>query len=130
MVGGIDELAFKGLMRRALLREAALTAEGGANAARAALLRMQLAAEEVAGARLPATLTGYTKHGLNQAISRDGLGVSTRAILDAFQNPLSISGQAGGAFQLVGRDAVVIVNSQGKVITTWATNSAGVRLVQ
>jgi hypothetical protein len=39
-----------------------------------------------AGARLPQAITGYTRHGLNQAISRDGVGVSTRAIMDAFKN--------------------------------------------
>jgi hypothetical protein len=50
-------------------------------------LRAQLAAEEVAGARLPQAITGYARHGLNQAISREGVGVSTRAILDAFKNP-------------------------------------------
>ena len=28
-------------------------------------------------------ITGYTKHGINQAISRDGVGVSSKAILNA-----------------------------------------------
>ena len=28
-------------------------------------------------------ITGFTKHGINQAISRDGVGVATRAIADA-----------------------------------------------
>jgi hypothetical protein len=90
---------------------------------------MQLAAEEIAGARMPGQLAGYTKHGINQTISRDGVGVSTRAILDAFQNPTKIFGQAGGRFGFVGRDAVVVVNSEGQVVTTWATGSAGVRIV-
>lgn len=66
-------------------------------------------------------------HGLNQAISRDGVGVAPGAILDAVRNPLSITGQSGGRFMMTGKDAVVIVNHQGKVITTWATNAAGVR---
>jgi hypothetical protein len=105
------------------------SATRASSAAQGALLRAQLAAEEVAGARLPQAITGYTRHGLNQAISRDGVGVSTRAIMDAFKNPASIAGQSGGRFVLTGRDAVVVVNAEGKVITTWATNSAEVRVV-
>ncbi len=107
----------------------AAAASGASNAAQGALLRAQLAAEEVAGARLPHALTGYTRHGLNQAISRDGVGVSARAIRDAFTNPLRISGESGGRFLLTGRDAAVVVNAEGRVITTWATNSAGFRVV-
>ncbi len=33
------------------------------------------------------TITGFTRHGLNQAISRDGVGVSNRAMLDAMPVP-------------------------------------------
>ncbi len=113
-----------------VLREAnaARGAAGPASSlANAALLRMQLKAESVAGALLPSKITGYSRHGLNQAISRDGVGVAPGAILDAVRNPLSITGQSGGRFMMTGKDAVVIVNHQGKVITTWATNAAGVR---
>jgi hypothetical protein len=108
------------------------TIRGGSLAAsslQGALLRAQLAAEEGAGARLPQAITGFTRHGLNQAISRDGVGVSTRAIFDAFQNPLSIIGQNGGRFILTGTNAVVVVNAEGQVITTWATRSAGFRII-
>ncbi|WP_342120715.1 hypothetical protein [Pseudoduganella sp. OTU4001] len=107
---------------------AGATTTGAESALQAARLRMQLSAEETAGARLPGQLAGYTKHGLNQAISRDGVGVAPHAILDAFKNPLSISGQSGGRFMMTGKDAVIVVNSEGKVITTWATNSSGVRV--
>ncbi|OUM03384.1 hypothetical protein A8M77_06965 [Variovorax sp. JS1663] len=106
------------------MREAAGEASSLANAAR---LRMQLKAEEVAGVPLPVEITGYSRHGLNQAISRDGAGVSPDAILDAFKNPISITGQSGGRFMLTGKDAVVVVNGQGRVITTWATGASGVR---
>jgi hypothetical protein len=41
-------------------------------------------------------LTGFTRHGINQAISRNGAGVSTRAILDAVRNPVKILAQSGG----------------------------------
>jgi hypothetical protein len=49
--------------------------------------------------------------------------------MDAFKNPTSIVGQSGGGFMLTGSDAVVVVNAEGRVITTWATNSAGFRVV-
>jgi RHS repeat-associated protein len=105
-----------------------ITAEGTANAAKAALLRMQLAAEKVAGARLPQQIAGYRGHGIEQAIGREGVGVAARAMLDAFKNPLRIVGQSGGRFQMIGRDATIVINAEGKIITTWATNAAGIRV--
>jgi len=78
-----------------------------------------------AGARGP--ISGFTKHGLNQAISRDGVGVSNLAILDAVNNPTKVISQTGGRTMYVGRDATVVMNSQGQVITTWANGSAGQR---
>ena len=65
-------------------------------------------------------LTGYTKHGLNQAISRDaGRGVSPRAILNALKNPTRIVKQADGSIKYIGREATVILNQEGKLITTY-----------
>ena len=106
------------------------TADSGpaSSALNGAMLQQQLAAEEAAGTQLPNTLTGFTRHGLNQAISNDGVGVSSQAILDAWQNPLSITGQSGGRFVMQGQNATIVVNSQGKVITTWANSSAGWRI--
>jgi hypothetical protein len=72
-------------------------------------------------------ITGYTKHGLNQAISREGVGVSPKAILDAVRNPTKVVQQAGGATKLVGKDATVILNSEGKIITTYPRSSQGFR---
>jgi len=72
-------------------------------------------------------ITGYTRHGLNQAIGREGAGVSGRAILDAVKNPQSVVQQAGGKIKYIGRDATVITNSEGKIITTWPNGGAGVR---
>ncbi|MDQ7008638.1 MAG: RHS repeat-associated core domain-containing protein, partial [Acidobacteriota bacterium] len=78
----------------------------------------------VAGGRI----TGHTKHGLNQAISRDGgRGVSPRAMLDAAKNPVETVGQSGGRTKYVGKDATVVTNKDGKVITTHANNRNGVR---
>lgn len=102
------------------------------SAAQGAMLRMQLGAEEVAGARLPSTFGGYTDHGLKQVLGRDGgLGVSETAVLDAFNNPTSIVGQTGkygGAFKMTGQNATIVVNPQGQVITGYGTNSAGLRI--
>jgi hypothetical protein len=42
------------------------------------------------------SIDGFTKHGLNQAISRDGVGVSNRAMLDAVKNPTQVVQQSGG----------------------------------
>jgi hypothetical protein len=67
---------------RTLAAETAVTDTGTNSAMQGALLRQQLAAEEVALTRMPQSLTGYTSHGLNQVISRDGVGVSPQAILD------------------------------------------------
>jgi len=73
-------------------------------------------------------ITGYTKHGLNQAISRDGgRGVSPKAILSAVREPLKVAEQAGGKTVYTGRDAKVVLNGDGKVITTIPRNSNGVR---
>jgi RHS repeat-associated protein len=71
-------------------------------------------------------ITGFTKHGINQAISRDGVGVSTRAIAEAVKNPIKVVVERG-ATKYIGRDATVVLNKAGKVMTTWARNSAGKR---
>ena len=60
----------------------------------------------------------------------DGVGVSGQAILNAFRNPSRIEyvpSSRGPSFRLTGNDAVVVVNPQGQVVTTWARNSSGVR---
>jgi RHS repeat-associated protein len=73
-------------------------------------------------------IRGYTQHGLEQAIERDaGRGVSPTAILDAVRSPVSKSIQADGATKYVGQNAVVVVSSDGRVITTYARNAAGLR---
>lgn len=104
-----------------------LPASDAANSARNSWLSSMDGTTVLAGATVGAVITGYTRHGLNQAISRDGVGVSPSSILDATNNPLQVNPQSGGAVEYVGQDATVIVNANGKVITTWATNSGGVR---
>ncbi|MCO7400860.1 RHS repeat-associated core domain-containing protein [Stenotrophomonas maltophilia] len=77
---------------------------------------------------LAGKITGYTKHGLNQAISRDGgRGVSPRAILSAVKEPVKVAEQAGGKTAYTGKDARVVLNGEGKVITAIPKNSDGLR---
>lgn len=69
-------------------------------------------------------IRGYTKHGLAQAIGRDGgRGVKASAILDTVRNPLSSIPQKGGTIKYIGKQAVVILNSKGQVVTTYAKSS-------
>ena len=102
-------------------------ASDSADAARGSFL--SLVNGPAAGMALGAVITGYTWHGLNQAISRDDVGVSPAAILDAVTNPISTIPQSGGAVQYIGTNATVVLNANGKVITTWANNSSGIRIV-
>jgi len=77
-------------------------------------------------------ITGYTKHGLKQAMGRDSVGVKPSAILDAVRNPIEVEaridelGRISNAYYGVG--ATVVLNPAGKVVTTWATTSQYWRL--
>jgi len=81
----------------------------------------------VAGGRL----TGFTRHGLNQAIGRDGgIGVASRAILNTVKNPTSVTYQQSvqGVKRVLTSDAAtVVLNVRGQVVSTWARSSSGVR---
>ena len=81
----------------------------------------------VTGIKTVSEITGYTRHALNQAIDRDGVGVSTKAILEAVRNPEKIKFE-NGVVKYIGENATVILNEVGKVITTWARNSRGFRI--
>jgi hypothetical protein len=72
-------------------------------------------------------LTGYTRHGLHQAISREESGVSPRAILDAVRNPQQVVQRAGGITEYVGELARVRLNRVGQVVTVIATSRRGFR---
>ncbi len=72
-------------------------------------------------------ITGYTKHGINSAISHPGGGVRPAAIFDAVKNPKKVVEQAGGRIKYVGEDATVILNKDGKVITTYPNSGVGKR---
>ena len=101
----------------------------GAAALGIALLAVPGGEEGGGGAKaIAGKITGFTEHGLNQAISRDGVGVSNKAILAAVRNPTRVIEQAEGKLKYVGEDATVVLNKAGEVVTTWARNSAGWRI--
>jgi RHS repeat-associated protein len=82
-------------------------------------------ASDVAGAAVKveknvASITGHTKHGLNQSIARDGgRGVNAAAKLDAVKNPVKTVAQAGETTKYVGKNAQVVLNKEGKVVSTF-----------
>ena len=61
-------------------------------------------------------ITGFTRHGLNQAINR---GVSPAAMCDAVNNPIDVSERSNGTTRYTGSGAVVVLNPLGKVVTVW-----------
>ncbi len=77
----------------------------------------------------PKDVTGWTTHGKEQALNRDGgHGVSDEAINDAVYNPLSPpEPQPDGRFKYVGKNAVVVLNSEGRLITAWPLSSSAWR---
>jgi hypothetical protein len=65
-------------------------------------------------------IAGYTSHGARQAIGRDGgRGVDLEAIFDVVKNPQQIINQADGAVKYIGKEATVVLNKIGEIITTW-----------
>ena len=73
-------------------------------------------------------ITGFTKHGLNQAVSREGLGVAGWAILEAVSNPVKTIAQANGKILYIGANARVVLNAAGEVVTVIAKNSRAWRV--
>lgn len=65
---------------------------------------------------LASDISGFTRHGLNQAINR---GVSPAAILNAVIQPIQILPQANGTLRYIGSNAVVVLSPSGQVVTVW-----------
>ncbi len=61
-------------------------------------------------------ITGFTRHGLNQAINR---GVSPGAMSGAVRNPIAVQIMPNGTTRYTGSGAVVVLNPAGKVVTCW-----------
>ena len=72
-------------------------------------------------------IKGFTNHGKQSALKHDGHGVNAKAIQDAVRNPLKVVNQTNGGIKHVGKNAVVVLNKMGKVITTYAKNHHGWR---
>ena len=72
-------------------------------------------------------ITGYTRHGIESAISHDGVGVAPWAILETVLHPVKTIVQADGSIKYIGENAVVLLNQAGQVITTWALHSGAWR---
>jgi RHS repeat-associated protein len=92
---------------------------GGASAASSLARQSSAAAPRI---------TGYTRHGLQQAMGRDGAGVSPRAILDTVRTGVVSPGTSAGSIEIAGKDAVVVLSDSGRVITTWARNRGAWRI--
>lgn len=70
-------------------------------------------------------VTGYIKHGVDQAISRNGgLGVKPSAILDTLKNPKKIVPKIDrigmASIQYQGIQSTVALNTEGKIVSCWA----------
>jgi hypothetical protein len=80
----------------------------------------------------PRQIDGYTSHGRESVDDRDGHGVNDDALQDAVQHPLSppsyqIDQQGRGAYIYQGKDATVVLNKDGQVVTAWPNNHHGWR---
>lgn len=77
----------------------------------------------------PSEITGLTHHGAERAEGRDGVGVSDEAMADAVANPKAEPEYDVDrkTYSYEGVDATVILNEQGRVVTTWAETSNGWR---
>ena len=59
---------------------------------------------------------------------RDGVGVNPASILDTVRNPETITNIArNNTIHYKGATSVVVVNQEGKVVTTWSRNSTAHR---
>ena len=74
-------------------------------------------------------ITGYTRHGINSAISHNGVGIRPAAILRTVRNPIRIIQQSGGRTVFTSQAGTVVLNQAGRIITTWARTSQAWRVV-
>ncbi len=80
----------------------------------------------------PGQINGYTSHGRESADDHDGHGVNDSALQDAVEHPLEppsyeVDEQGRGAYLYEGKDATVVLNKDGQVVTTWANSHHGWR---
>lgn len=72
-------------------------------------------------------IKGFTHHGRESALTHDGHGVSARAMQNATRHPLKVVYQSNGGIKHFGKNAVVVLNKSGEVITTYPLNHLGWR---
>ena len=65
-------------------------------------------------------IEGFTSHGLNQTISR---GVTPRLLINTTKNPLVTLQQSGGNILRLSKEAGVVLNKTGKVITSYTSKN-------
>jgi hypothetical protein len=80
----------------------------------------------------PTRINGLTEHGAEQVNGRDGHGVNDSALQDAVAHPIGppmfeLDEKGRGAYAYVGKDATVILNKDGQMVTAWANNRNGWR---
>ena len=73
-----------------------------------------------------------TGHGRQRVDDHDGHGVNDDALQDAVEHPLSppsyqINEQGKGAYLYQGKDASVVLNKDGQVVTAWPRSRQGWR---
>jgi RHS repeat-associated protein len=83
------------------------------------------------GARVPRgyrlRVQGFDDHALNRILgSRDGHGVSDRALLNAIRNPLEVVKQKN-RLKIIGKHATFAIDREGIIRTAWATTRRGWR---
>ncbi|MGO8928359.1 MAG: RHS repeat-associated core domain-containing protein [Limisphaerales bacterium] len=70
-------------------------------------------------------ITGFTEHGLDQAIGR---GVSPQFLLSTVKDPSVVLQQSAGQFLYLSDKAAVALNPAGRVITTYPSSMFGVNV--
>jgi hypothetical protein len=80
----------------------------------------------------PTQVNGFTGHGRQSADNHDGHGVNDDALRDAVEHPMwqpsyQIDEQGRGAYLYQGKDAIVVLNKDGQVVTAWPRNRQGWR---
>jgi hypothetical protein len=64
-----------------------------------------------------------TENEKHYLMSDGGVGVSTSAIKNTLKYPNQVIYQSNGAIKILGPQSVVVTNSNGQIITAWATSS-------
>ena len=62
------------------------------------------------------SILNFSKHGLNQAITR---GVNPVTILNTVKNPVTVLQQSGGNYLYLTREAAVVINPAGRLVSTY-----------